>query len=339
MNQNKLWSVVALSTTVVGIPSVGRTATTDGNSPTQPPAPAGDAVNVENALSPTRNLNSRTVEVTQIHTHNFADRQATTLYVRNIPFLIFVGENDDTVKRANAIAAKINQLISNKVDPNQITASWKAGRYFIKVNGEDLVEINGDTRLPDITNNPLQDALQATNRLRRLIGGTTPLREISNIPEQQQETIKQPQQTAKQPQQTAKQPQLTANQSQQAANQSQQAANQSQQTAKQPQQNAGGKVKATSRGMASYYSYEGGSRTASGERFNPHGMTAAHRSLPLGTKVRVTNTYNGRSVVVRINDRGPFIRGRVIDVSLGAARVLGMISSGVAAVRIEVLGN
>ena len=66
-------------------------------------------------------------------------------------------------------------------------------------------------------------------------------------------------------------------------------------------------------------------------------MTAAHRSLPFGTQVRVTNTYNGRSVVVRINDRGPFIRGRVIDLSAGAARILGMMGSGVAQVHIEVL--
>jgi rare lipoprotein A len=332
MNQKKLWSVVALSTTVVGIPSVGRAATPDGNSPTQPPASAGDAVNLGKALSPTRNLNSRTVEVTQIHTHNLAGRQATTLYVRNIPFLSFLGENGNTVERANAIAVKINQLISNKVDPNQITVSWKAGQHIIKVNGEDFVEINGDTRLPDTTNNLSQDALQATNRLRRLIGGTIPLREISNIPEQAQQTVKQPQQTTKKPQ-------LTTKQTQQAANQSQQLIKKPQQTAKQPQQNAGGKVKATSRGMASYYSYEGGSRTASGERFNPHGLTAAHRSLPLGTKVRVTNNYNGRSVVVRINDRGPFTGGRVIDVSLGAAKQLGMISSGVASVKIEVLEN
>jgi rare lipoprotein A len=92
-------------------------------------------------------------------------------------------------------------------------------------------------------------------------------------------------------------------------------------------------------GMASYYGSESGSRTASGARFNPSAMTAAHRTLPFGTKVRVTNRRNGRSVIVTINDRGPFIRGRVIDLSSGAAGVIGMRSSGVAPVSIEVLGR
>ncbi len=92
--------------------------------------------------------------------------------------------------------------------------------------------------------------------------------------------------------------------------------------------------------MASWYGYAGnGTQSASGERFNENAMTAAHRTLPFGTQVRVTNTNNGRSVIVRINDRGPFIRGRIIDVSAGAARVLGMISSGVAPVRVEILGK
>jgi rare lipoprotein A len=92
---------------------------------------------------------------------------------------------------------------------------------------------------------------------------------------------------------------------------------------------------AASRGYASYYSYSG--RTASGERADPEGLTAAHRSLPFGTRVRVTEPRSGRSVVVRINDRGPFVRGRIIDLSLGAARALGITSQGVALVQIEVV--
>ena len=88
--------------------------------------------------------------------------------------------------------------------------------------------------------------------------------------------------------------------------------------------------------VASYYGKElAGRRTASGERFNPGAMTAAHRTLPFGTRVRVTNTHNGRSVIVRINDRGPFVKGRSIDLSSGAARAIGM---GTAAnVRMEVI--
>lgn len=88
-------------------------------------------------------------------------------------------------------------------------------------------------------------------------------------------------------------------------------------------------------GMASYYRH--GKVTANGERFNPGGMTAAHRSLPFGTKVRVVHLKTGRAVIVRINDRGPFVRGRIIDLSLGAARKIGLHNSGVAKVRVEVM--
>ena len=83
-------------------------------------------------------------------------------------------------------------------------------------------------------------------------------------------------------------------------------------------------------GRASWYALN--SRTASGERMNPSALTAAHRSLPFGTKVKVTNQSNGRSVVVRINDRGPFVRGRMLDLSRGAAQKLGFVSSGHAGV-------
>ncbi len=87
-------------------------------------------------------------------------------------------------------------------------------------------------------------------------------------------------------------------------------------------------------GLASYY--KSGKVTANGESFNPHGLTAAHRTLPFGTKVRVVNNRTGKAVVVRINDRGPFIRGRIIDLALGAARQVGLTASGVAKVTISV---
>lgn len=83
-------------------------------------------------------------------------------------------------------------------------------------------------------------------------------------------------------------------------------------------------------GRASWYALY--SKTASGERMNPSAMTAAHRSLPFGTKVAVTNKRNGKTVVVRINDRGPFIKGRVIDLSKAAAQKLGFLGAGHTAV-------
>jgi rare lipoprotein A len=85
-------------------------------------------------------------------------------------------------------------------------------------------------------------------------------------------------------------------------------------------------------GMAAFY---GGGRTAGGEVIGPAGLTAAHRTLPFGTKVRVTNHHNGKTVVVRIVDRGPYGRGRIIDVSRAAAIELDMIDSGTTLVSVE----
>ena len=106
----------------------------------------------------------------------------------------------------------------------------------------------------------------------------------------------------------------------------------------QPPKPAGPVVISTHSGEASWYGpglY--GNRTANGEVFRPGTMTAAHRTLPFGTRVRVTNLWNGRRAVVRINDRGPFAGDRVIDLAHGAARQLGLMSSGIAEVRLEVL--
>ena len=94
------------------------------------------------------------------------------------------------------------------------------------------------------------------------------------------------------------------------------------------------KVPHASYGLASFYAE--GPRTASGEKFDRHKLTAAHRTLPFGTRVRVTNVANGRSVTVRINDRGPFVPGRVVDVSYSAAKSLGITGRGVAKVKLEV---
>ena len=98
----------------------------------------------------------------------------------------------------------------------------------------------------------------------------------------------------------------------------------------------GGDAAVYQRGEASYYGARfQGRRTASGERFDANRLTAAHRSLPMGSRLRVTNNDNGRSVVVRINDRGPFVHGRVIDLSRAAAARLDMIRNGVAPVTLR----
>lgn len=374
MNKRLLWTTAALLTTALGIPLSSNAEPKEVNplkeqatSPqvsTEPP----NVVKVGEYQSPTGNQ-ADTI-VARIQPHQLAGHSAATIYVRNIPVLTFlssnpvatsstIGTNKDSrsatrsaqtkvatignladlnrqasvghdhdiqatntpLWRATAVAAKINQLSLDNVDASKITVSWKAGggaatktlgdspketlrdRYLIKVNGEELVEINAETRLPDQTNDLGQDALQATNRLRRLLGNAPPLREVSGKPApppKRQQKIARPK----------------------------------------PQQIALGPIRIRLSGMASWYGPGfHGNRSASGERYNQNALTAAHRSLPFGTKVRVTNIRNGRSVVVRINDRGPHIRGRIIDLSAAAARMVGVMQSGVAPVRVDVLGN
>lgn len=91
----------------------------------------------------------------------------------------------------------------------------------------------------------------------------------------------------------------------------------------------------TSYGIASFY--DEGQKTANGETFNPKALTAAHPTLPFGTRLRVTNVATGRSVTVRINDRGPYVAGRVVDVSYTAAETLGIVGRGIAKVKLDVV--
>jgi rare lipoprotein A len=105
-----------------------------------------------------------------------------------------------------------------------------------------------------------------------------------------------------------------------------------------PQAPATSQERFTQSGKASYYArMHHGQRTANGETHDQNALVAAHRSLPFGTRVRVTNQQNGKQVIVRINDRGPFRRGRIIDVSRAAAAQLDMLERGVVRVRIETL--
>ncbi len=88
-------------------------------------------------------------------------------------------------------------------------------------------------------------------------------------------------------------------------------------------------------GWASFY--KSGKLTANGESFKPMGLTAAHRKLPFGTKLKVTNIRTGKSVIVRVNDRGPFIKGRILDLSLGAAKIIGLNHSGIAKISYTII--
>ena len=103
----------------------------------------------------------------------------------------------------------------------------------------------------------------------------------------------------------------------------------------QPPNKPAAKTQDASYGLASFYGHK--SQTASGEKFNARELTAAHRTLPFGTRVRVTNVATGRSVTVLVNDRGPFVTGRIVDVSYSAAEMLGIIGRGVAKVKLDVV--
>ncbi|MBK4728600.1 septal ring lytic transglycosylase RlpA family protein [Oxynema sp. CENA135] len=312
--------------------------------------------------------------LTKIHRHQFNGRSAATLYVRDLPVVTFLGtavnreratatvtkvaaapddtgattkaegaevkpvargtyeefervtnigtvapsalsllsraiaansevDRSDPVWRASAIAAKLNQIERTNA-PVEIALTWnglvdKEGEivsesYLIKVDDEALLVVDENTRLPDTTANLEQDALQMTNRLRRLVADAAPLSQVANKPKPK-----------------PKAPEIVTSPVQFVVN-----------------------------GWASWYGPGfHGRLSASGEVFDQNALTAAHRTLPFGTEVRVTNLNNGRSIVVRINDRGPFVGNRVIDLSAAAAQVLGMMDTGVAPVRLDILGG
>lgn len=359
MKKRIFWTTAALLTAVLGMP-LASAETNQADNSSQPnrrgvsaqissPARLMNVLKVgEYQASGAKTNRAGDAVIARIQPHEQAGQQAATLYVHGIPAMTFLGKKsattsntkvgtpqsstqtkmaagsqepdlrkqvqqnssdgdrlhaaDSPVWRATAVAAKLNQLSQEQLEPNQITVSWngssdpakKEERYLIKVKDRELVEIDAQTRLPKQTNNLAEEALQVTNRLRRLLGNAPPLQEVSGMPKpapKQQEVA-----------------------------------------------SVGGAVRARLSGMASWYGPGfHGNRTANGEVYNQNSLTAAHKHLPFGTRVRVTNRQNGRSVVVRINDRGPYIGGRIIDLSAAAARMVGVMQSGVAPVRVEVL--
>jgi rare lipoprotein A len=342
MNKQILWTTVTLLTTTLAIPmaslaqktkvveSRDSQITSTSNTSATGSLPV---VKVGEYQSPVNNrADGKAIARIQPHKQVGTNNQAATIYIQNLPVLTFLSadaqvgsttksigqtkvattetakvlskeitpaNSNNPVWRATPVAAKLNQINLASLDAEEITVSWKSSdRYAIKINSEELVEIDTKTLLPDTTNDLALDALQVTNRLRRLLVNGSPLTAIAGLPQPKPQIIKQAKQIVAQA------------------------------------------VKVGSRGMASWYGPGfNGRRSANGERYNQNGLTAAHRSLPFGTRVRVTNVRNGRSVIVRITDRGPHVRGRIIDLSAAAARIVGVMQSGVAPVNIEVLGR
>jgi len=246
-----------------------------------------------------------------ITAHTLEDNRIAVLRIDYLPVFKFVepspetstdtkenlpqtSEVSDPIARAEEVALQIDQFYQSSGDPDSIHVRWDEDleEYVISLDGETLVFINDDIYYANTTGDHAQDALQATNRLRNLLGGAEPLTEVEGQPE----------------------PEVAAR--------------------------SNWDVTSMFTGRASWYGPGfHGRHTASGEVFNQNALTAAHRTLPFGTRVRVTNVHNNRQVVVRINDRGPFSHGRVIDLSAGAARAIGLDRAGVGPVRVEVLAD
>jgi rare lipoprotein A len=310
----------------------------------QPPQPstASNSAQKTKAVEPTQNLSATKVGehqspsdqsesgVARILVHQKNGRQATTVYVRNIPIVTFLGAEQsaanpqgvkvatseldpsklaaiantapksvaDPVWRATTIAGKLNQLAMSGQDTQAIAKSikvvWNEKRhsYLIEASNQHLIEVTEhNTLLPNSSKDAGKDALQIANRLRFQLGNAEPLKTVEGMPKP-----------------------------------------------KNVQTIALGPIRMQIQGEASWYGPGfDGNYTANGEVFNQYALTAAHRYLPFGTRVRVTNLDNGRSVVVRINDRGPFVGDRVLDLSRGAAQILGTVSTGVSSVRLDVL--
>ncbi len=239
---------------------------------------------------------------TKLYQHQWQGKNVVTLQFKSIPLFTFISTPEsDAVEQATKVAQQLEQLSQESIDATNILVEWndKTKDYSVKYEEQELIRVNKLVRLPDSKNNLSQDALQATNRLRRLLGNAEPLTKIKGEPKKV----------------IAKKANTTRIKNVARRN-----------------------VGRSYRGQASWYGPGfHGRRTANGEVFNQNAMTAAHKTLPFGTKVQVTNLRNGRSVVVRINDRGPFTRGRIVDLSAGAARVIGLKSSGIAPVKVEVL--
>lgn len=238
---------------------------------------------------------------TRLYEHRLANRDVITLRFKDIPlFTFWSAPNYDAKQTAIEVAQTLEQLAQESIDANEITVIWnqKTKDYSINYQDQELVRLNKYVQIPDRTNNLSHDALQATNRLRRLMGNAEPLTEVQGKTK------------------------LLVNKRNQMA-------------AVVDIKNQG----KTYTGKASWYGPGfHGRRTASGQIFNQNALTAAHRHLPFGTKVKVTNMRNGRSVIVTINDRGPFSGSRILDLSAAAAQTIGMKSTGVAQIEMQVLG-
>jgi len=265
--------------------------------------------------------------VAQVQAHRLSGRQAATLYLRNTPILTFLGSRSAAAPGVKVASnGSSEQLFSDttlkgEAVDNPQDPVWRATAVAAKLN--QLQRQNIDASLIKVLwdakgKHPvIRAGKEHVVELDAQTVAVNPSRDLATNAIQITNQIRR---------QLGNAPPLRKILGQSAAQ------------ARRLQKLASGPLQFLVKGWASWYGpgFQG-NPTANGERFNQYAMTAAHRTLPFGTKVQVTNLDNGRSVIVRINDRGPFSHGRVLDLSRQAAQVLGVINSGVAPVRIDVM--
>ncbi len=275
-------------------------------------------------LNPTTStaIDTSKTSIVKIHNHEVQGQPAATLYVRNLPILTFLEDPATTptqgaqlvstnqnstpsISKAETIANQLNQIYYSGGAADGIKVVWQGskasnkGQYVVTAGKLPIATIDATTTYAKTTSNAEQDALLVANRLRRLLSSGSEAVPIKTV-------------------EGKPKPAAPAAVTEAGA----------------------WNVTRIYKGEASWYGPGfDGNLTANGERFNQNALTAAHPSLPFGTKIRVTNQYNGRSVVVRVNDRGPYAGGRIVDLSAGSADVIGLTSSGVAPVSLEVLSR
>lgn len=287
-------------------------ATKTSNSENGTDSKTSPTASIQKSVTPTfLSPASQVAPIANIQPHAWKDgRLAVTLRVRNIPIMTFLGTNADLAAVSNNqdLTSPDNPMdranaIADKINQLAQDPDFKAENITIGVDKNTrtyLIQVNDDVLVSLDQNTVLPDATRNLSKDALQIANR--LRRVMGNAEPLTSIAK------------ASQPSFN------------------------PIINIPSTVRQLRGGVASWYGPGfHGRRTANGERYNQNGYTAAHKSLPFGTKVRVTNVRTGRSVMVRINDRGPFIRGRVIDLSAGAARVIGVHSSGTAPVQLEVL--
>lgn len=324
MNQ-QIWSGIAAALLVTAVGTVSSSKASQ-NDAVEPDSEANVSLEASTPSSPSNVIKvgehqSREIDqlepevITEIRPHESAGRMAATLYVRNAPVLTFLSSQQSATSRikvatvSDSPALLVSTMSEATAVKNLHDPVWRATAVAAKLNQLNSAALDAKS----IT--AAWDPKRGTYRVRAGSEHLVELNAQTVAPNTSRNLAKDALRiTNLLRQQVGNAPPLSK-------------------ILTKP-------VKTTQRsrpkGMASWYGPGfHGRQTASGERFNQNALTAAHRSLPFGTRVRVTNARNGRSVVVRINDRGPHVRGRVIDLSRKAAGVVGL--GGTAPVRLDVL--